>query len=108
MTLVARRGIGIDGAVGPRAVAELAALAESRGYASFWLNVIGPRTDPIESLRLAIAGTGTIEIGVGVFPLDHYPAADLARRLAGAGLSMPRVIIGVAAGQMRHLSLIHI
>ncbi|MFI4994605.1 MAG: hypothetical protein ACHQAQ_02320 [Hyphomicrobiales bacterium] len=102
MTQIAARGIGVDGAVGPKSVAELAALAESCGYGSFWLNVLGPRMDPIESLRLAVARTRTVEIGVGVFPLDQYPTADLGRRLAAIEMSMPRVIIGVAAGQIRH------
>ena len=94
-------GIGIEGALAPQAVAELAALAERSRYGSFWLNVPWSKHQPIECLNQAIRSTKTIEIGVGVFPLDAYPAPLLAEELAAIGASMPRVIIGIAAGQIR-------
>jgi alkanesulfonate monooxygenase SsuD/methylene tetrahydromethanopterin reductase-like flavin-dependent oxidoreductase (luciferase family) len=95
------RGIGIQGALGAQATAELAMLAESCGYGSFWLNVVSREPDVIESVRLAVERTRNIEIGVGVFPLDLFPAEELGPRLAASNLSMPRVIIGVASGQAK-------
>jgi alkanesulfonate monooxygenase SsuD/methylene tetrahydromethanopterin reductase-like flavin-dependent oxidoreductase (luciferase family) len=95
------RGVGIDGSVGPRAVAELAALAESCGCGSFWINVGGREIDAVESLRLALGSTKTIEIGAGVFPLDAWPASGLAARFKAEALNTPRLIIGIGAGQIR-------
>jgi hypothetical protein len=83
------RGIGVHGALGAQATAELAMLAESCGYGSFWLNVVGREPDVIESVRLAVARTHDIEIGVGVFPLDLFPAEELGARLEASSLSMP-------------------
>jgi alkanesulfonate monooxygenase SsuD/methylene tetrahydromethanopterin reductase-like flavin-dependent oxidoreductase (luciferase family) len=95
------RGVGIDGSIGPQAVAELAALAESRGYGSFWINVGGRDVDSIESLRLVLERTKTIEIAAGVFPLDAWPAAGIASRLQAQTMNTPRLIVGVGAGQIR-------
>jgi alkanesulfonate monooxygenase SsuD/methylene tetrahydromethanopterin reductase-like flavin-dependent oxidoreductase (luciferase family) len=95
------RGIGIDGSVGPQAAADLAVLAESCGYGSFWINVGGRDVDSIESLRLALERTKTIEIGAGVFPLDAWPASGLAARFKADALNTPRLIIGIGAGQIR-------
>ena len=95
------RGVGIDGSIGPQAVAELAALAESRGYGSFWINIGGREVDAIESLRLALERTKTIEIASGVFPLDAWPAAGIASRLQAQAMNTPRLIVGVGAGQIR-------
>jgi alkanesulfonate monooxygenase SsuD/methylene tetrahydromethanopterin reductase-like flavin-dependent oxidoreductase (luciferase family) len=98
---LAERGIGIEGSIGPDAAAELAELAERRGYESFWINVVGAGVDPIGCLRQILARTSAIEIGVGLFPLDAYPAVSLAPRLAAIGTSNRRIIVGVAGGQIR-------
>jgi hypothetical protein len=95
------RGVGIDGSVGPQAVAELAALAESCGYGSFWINIGGREVDAVESLRQALDRTETIEIASGVFPLDAWPASGLAARLKAEALDTQRLIIGIGAGQIR-------
>lgn len=101
MSALPVRGVGIEGAIGPERVAEFAALAESLGYGSFWLNVLGADVQPCEALRRAVERTSRIEIGVGVFPIDKYPADQIAARLRDAGVSKPRVIIGLAGGQMK-------
>jgi alkanesulfonate monooxygenase SsuD/methylene tetrahydromethanopterin reductase-like flavin-dependent oxidoreductase (luciferase family) len=97
----ADRGVGIEGAVGPDAASDLAALAESCGYGSFWINVVGGGVDPVGFLNRALERTRRIEIGVGLFPLDKYPAAELAPALKGSGVNDHRVILGLAGGQMR-------
>lgn len=101
MSASAQRGVGVEGALGPSAVAELAQLAEACGYASFWLNVFGADADPVGGLREALGRTSRIEIGVGLFPLDRFPAAELAPRLSQIGLAMSRAIVGLAAGQAK-------
>jgi alkanesulfonate monooxygenase SsuD/methylene tetrahydromethanopterin reductase-like flavin-dependent oxidoreductase (luciferase family) len=98
----ADRGVGIEGAVGPDAASDLAVLAESCGYGSFWINVVGAGVDPIGFLTHALERTRRIEIGVGLFPLDKYPAAELAPALRGSAVNDRRVILGLAGGQMRH------
>lgn len=100
-----KRGVGVEGSLGAQAISELAALAETSGYGSFWFNVLGSGNEPVEALRRALAATRTIEIGIGVFPLDAYPAADIAPKLADAGISTRRAIIGIATGQIRKNAL---
>ena len=94
-------GVGVEGSLGAQRVGELAVLAERLGYESFWFNVVGRSGDPVATLWEALAGTTTIEIGVGVFPLDAYPTSDIAPQLHAAGASTPRAIIGIASGQIR-------
>lgn len=98
----ADRGVGIEGAVGPDAASDLAASAESCGYGSFWINVVGAGVDPVGFLKRSLERTRRIEIGVGLFPLDKYPAAELASALKESGVNDRRVILGLAGGQMRH------
>lgn len=95
------RGIGIEAAMGPQAAGELAALAESLGYGSFWLNVLGANVEPFSVLQRCISMTSKIEIGIGVFPIDTFPAAAIAPKLQEMGASSPRIIIGLAGGQMK-------
>jgi alkanesulfonate monooxygenase SsuD/methylene tetrahydromethanopterin reductase-like flavin-dependent oxidoreductase (luciferase family) len=100
MTNGLARGVGIEGNLGPRNVAELARLAEAEGYASLWFNVHKWEAAPIEALQLALAATTRIDIGIGVFPLDAFPIAEITPRLVAAGASTPRAIIGIATGQI--------
>jgi len=97
----AERGVGIEGIVGPDAAAELAQVAEGCGYRSFWINVLGANVDPIACLQRAVENTRDIEIGIGLFPLDKFSAAELAPRLQEIAASNPRVILGLAGGQMK-------
>jgi alkanesulfonate monooxygenase SsuD/methylene tetrahydromethanopterin reductase-like flavin-dependent oxidoreductase (luciferase family) len=94
------RGIGLEGAIGPPAIAEMARLAEQLGYRSFWLNVLG-KVEPFECLEQAIARTETIEVGVGLFPLDKHPADEIVARLQHGGIAVSRTILGIAGGQMK-------
>ncbi len=96
-----KHGVGIEGRVGIAAATELVALAERLGYGSFWFNVMGKQPDPIEMLAAVVDATSTIEIGIGLFPLDAWPAAELAPRLRDIGASTPRIVLGIASGQIR-------
>ncbi len=99
------RGIGVEGALGSDVVASLAELAEETRYGNFWFNVRSPEVDHIGMLRLAERRTRAIEVGAGVFPLDEYPANELGRNLNSRGVSSPRLIIGIGAGQVREGAL---
>lgn len=99
------RGVGVDGTLGVEAVSELAALAEACGYSSFWFNVTAADIDAIATLERALERTKALEIGIGLFPLDTFPAAGVARALRDAGLSSRRIILGVAAGKVKQGAL---
>jgi hypothetical protein len=99
------RGIGVEGALGSEVVASLAELAEERRYGNFWFNVRSPEVDHVGMLLLAERRTRAIEVGAGVFPLDEYPAQELGRNLLARGVSSPRLIIGIGAGQVREGAL---
>jgi alkanesulfonate monooxygenase SsuD/methylene tetrahydromethanopterin reductase-like flavin-dependent oxidoreductase (luciferase family) len=101
MTAREPRGVGVEGSLGPDTVSDLAALAERLGYGSFWFNVFGPTVEPYACLARALQATREIDIGVGLFPLDRFPAADIAARLSALGVASSRAIIGVAGGQIR-------
>jgi hypothetical protein len=57
-------------------------------------------------LRAVTAATATIDVGLGVVPMDSYPARDLRLSLTGE-IPVDRVILGVGAGYIstgaRHL-----
>ncbi|HUP72780.1 MAG TPA: hypothetical protein VM282_07005 [Acidimicrobiales bacterium] len=94
-------GIGVPGALGAEAIGLLATLAEHSGYQSFWFNCIAPHADPAALLDAALAGTHRIEIGVGVIPLDGYPAPTLAASLRGGRADDSRIVLGVGSGATR-------
>jgi hypothetical protein len=101
-------GIGVPGALGSEAIVDLAALAERLGYTSFWFNCVAPHTDPVGLLDAVMAGTDRIQVGTGVVPLNGYPSATLAARLAGGPADDPRVIFGVGSGAGRRGSLVRV
>ena len=98
-------GIGVPGALGPEAIGSLATLAEQSGYQSFWFNCVAPDADPAALLDVALARTESIEIGVGVIPLDGYPPASLAASLHGGRADDSRVVLGVGSGATRRGAL---
>ena len=98
-------GIGVPGALGPEAIGALAAAAQQLGYRSFWFNCVAPDTDPAALLDAALARSKDIDVGIGVIPLDDYPSAILAARLAGGRANDPRVILGIGSGATRRGAL---
>jgi len=98
-------GIGVPGALGPEVISLLAKSAERAGYTSFWFNCVAPAADPAALLDAALVATDGIDIGVGVIPLNGYPAATLASRLRGGRADDPRVVLGVGSGTGRRGAL---
>ncbi|MEU6147530.1 LLM class flavin-dependent oxidoreductase [Streptomyces sp. NPDC047081] len=98
-------GIGVDSRAGPNRVLELAQLADSLGYTSFWFNVIGADQDPFPMLEAVVAGTERIDVGIGVIPLDLHPPGRLSERLSGLSFDVRRAILGLGSGAARERPL---
>jgi alkanesulfonate monooxygenase SsuD/methylene tetrahydromethanopterin reductase-like flavin-dependent oxidoreductase (luciferase family) len=98
---VTERGYVISGALGAREIGALAAAAEEAGYTSVWLTVPGTATDPAQLLRSALESTDRVGVGLGVVPLDRFPATALAESLAAFEYDLARLIVGLGAGRRR-------
>jgi alkanesulfonate monooxygenase SsuD/methylene tetrahydromethanopterin reductase-like flavin-dependent oxidoreductase (luciferase family) len=90
-------GIGLPGDTPHRTVAKVAALAEQRGLASFWLNDT-PRGDSLEGLLAAAEATRSLRLGSGVIPLDRRASAGIADDIHRLALPQERLVIGLGAG----------
>jgi alkanesulfonate monooxygenase SsuD/methylene tetrahydromethanopterin reductase-like flavin-dependent oxidoreductase (luciferase family) len=91
------RGFGVSAAVSNDVIEQLAAEAEQLGYTSFWVNDI-PGHDGLESLAAACASTISIQLGVGVIPLDQRSPADIDRDIESLELPLGRLLLGVGSG----------
>ena len=90
------RGFACSGTLAAAEVAATAREAEDLGYSCVWITVIRDVTDPAHVLDAALGATSTLEVGLGLVPLDAFPADDLAPRLA----HLPRrAIVGLGVGQ---------
>lgn len=98
-------GVGVDGTLPSDWIVAFAQRAEALGYGSFWYSVRPGATDPIVTLRDAVAGTHRMLIGVSAFPLDAHPGPDLGARVRGSGVPLDRVILGIASGQVKQGAL---
>lgn len=90
-------GFGVAGSLDHAIVRELAAAAETAGYATFWVNDV-PGGEGLAGLAAAAAVTGRIGLGVGVIPLDRQPPAAIGRRIADLALPTARLLVGVGSG----------
>jgi alkanesulfonate monooxygenase SsuD/methylene tetrahydromethanopterin reductase-like flavin-dependent oxidoreductase (luciferase family) len=45
--------------------------------------------------------TSTIQLGIGVIPLDRQPAATIARRVEELGLPQERLLVGIGSGSQK-------
>ena len=72
--------IGLAGGVPVQAIVETATAAERAGLRALWLNET-PGVDALAGLAAA-AATERLLLGVGVVPLDRFPAAVLAAAAA--------------------------
>jgi alkanesulfonate monooxygenase SsuD/methylene tetrahydromethanopterin reductase-like flavin-dependent oxidoreductase (luciferase family) len=91
------RGLGIAGSLDHRIVRRVAAAVEQAGYSSFWANDT-PGGEGLASLAAAARVTDSIDLGVGVIPVDRTSADQIAARLVELGLPLGRVIVGAGSG----------
>ena len=84
----ARRGVvsvGVAGALGPEAIARIAAAVEQAGFHALWVNDT-PHGDSIAALSAAAAATERLTLATGVIPLDRRPPGEVAEAIRAAGL----------------------
>jgi alkanesulfonate monooxygenase SsuD/methylene tetrahydromethanopterin reductase-like flavin-dependent oxidoreductase (luciferase family) len=91
------RGFGVAGALPLDVIRTLAAAADAAGYHTFWVNDT-PHGDGLAALREAADVTSTIQLGVGVIPLDRQPADLIARRVRELALPQERLLLGIGSG----------
>ncbi len=93
------RGFACSGTLAAAEIAATAHEAEELGYRCVWITVIRDVTDPVQVLEAALEATTTLEVGLGLVPLDAFPAGQLAPRLA----HVPgRALVGLGIGQHQH------
>ena len=100
-----RWGICVEGSLGPAGLEQLGYEAEQCGYSSVWTNVIGYEQHPVDMMEALARRTTTIDLGVGVIPIDRHRTDELIARLASSGLDRARWIAGIGAGQIRRGAL---
>jgi alkanesulfonate monooxygenase SsuD/methylene tetrahydromethanopterin reductase-like flavin-dependent oxidoreductase (luciferase family) len=94
------RGFGVAGALNNEIVRQLAAAAESAGFATFWANDT-PGGDGLESLAVAARVTVSVRLGVGVIPIDRKPALEIIEQVKRLELPEDRLTVGIGAGGLR-------
>ncbi len=94
------RGLGVDGSLHPSGIAAIAREVERLGYQSFWMNVVAGQSEPTTILAAALRETSSVDVGIGVVPLDAY---DLTR-FATSVNALPgsrRTVVGLGSGRLR-------
>jgi alkanesulfonate monooxygenase SsuD/methylene tetrahydromethanopterin reductase-like flavin-dependent oxidoreductase (luciferase family) len=91
------RGLGIAGSLDHRIVETLAAAVERAGFSSFWANDT-PGGEGLASLAAAARVTTSIDLGVGVIPVDRTSPDQIAARLVDLELPLDRLIVGIGSG----------
>ena len=75
-------GFGVVAGLAPHLLAEMAREVERLGYGSFWINDGGrPDADGLAGLAVVAAAVPTLDLGVGVLPLDRWTPAEIARHV---------------------------
>ncbi len=97
---LARVSIGVAGALGPDAIAQVARAAEEAGFRGLWVNDT-PGGDALEGLAAAAAVTERIVLATGVIPLDRRSAAEIVADVERWGLPPERLVLGVGSGGAR-------
>jgi alkanesulfonate monooxygenase SsuD/methylene tetrahydromethanopterin reductase-like flavin-dependent oxidoreductase (luciferase family) len=92
--------IGVAGALGPAAIADIARAVERAGLGALWVNDT-PDGDALAALGAAASATGSLRLATGVVPLDRRPAPNVVRAVADAGIPVDRLTLGIGSGATR-------
>jgi alkanesulfonate monooxygenase SsuD/methylene tetrahydromethanopterin reductase-like flavin-dependent oxidoreductase (luciferase family) len=95
------RGFIASGALPLAELTELAAGAEQLGYAAFWTTVLAGHHDPAALIEAAAADTKSIPLGLGLVPLDAFPAAAVGRSLLAGPVPPERIVCALGVGLHR-------
>jgi alkanesulfonate monooxygenase SsuD/methylene tetrahydromethanopterin reductase-like flavin-dependent oxidoreductase (luciferase family) len=90
------KGFAVFAGVAPEIIRASAREAESRGFASFWVNHPGP-VDGLGALAQAGAETQRIDLGVGVIPLHTRGPEAIVAGVRQHGLAPARLLLGVGS-----------
>jgi alkanesulfonate monooxygenase SsuD/methylene tetrahydromethanopterin reductase-like flavin-dependent oxidoreductase (luciferase family) len=92
-------GFGVVAGLDPALLAPLAVEVAAFGYGAFWINDSGrPDADGLAGLALVDRVAPTLDLGVGVLPLDRRAIPDIAREVRELGLPLDRLRLGVGSG----------
>ena len=95
-------GFGVVGGLDRSLLEALAREVASLGYGVFWINDGGrPGADGLAGLAVVAEAAPTLDLGVGVVPLDRRTPADIARRVTELALPLDRLRLGVGSGGAR-------
>jgi alkanesulfonate monooxygenase SsuD/methylene tetrahydromethanopterin reductase-like flavin-dependent oxidoreductase (luciferase family) len=92
-------GFGVIAGLAPDLLAALAPEITALGYGSLWINDSGTtEADGLAGLAVVAAAAPSLDLGVGVLPLDRRSPADIADHVAALGLPLDRLRLGVGSG----------
>ena len=91
------RGFGVAAGVDPALAAALAERCEQLGYSSMWSND-HPAAGGLETLAAFAEGSGRLELGVAVMPLDRHAPAEINAAIDRVSIDRDRLWLGVGAG----------
>jgi alkanesulfonate monooxygenase SsuD/methylene tetrahydromethanopterin reductase-like flavin-dependent oxidoreductase (luciferase family) len=90
---------GVVAGLEPELLTALAREVAELGYGGFWINDSGtPQADGLAGLAIVAAAAPSLDLGVGVLPLDRRTPAEIARRVEELGLPLHRLRLGVGSG----------
>lgn len=92
-----KRGFGIDASVPTETAEQVASLAGTLGYGSFWVNG-SPPEGALDSL-VAAASSSDLDLGVGVVPLTRMEIGDLIDAVIERDLPQDRLWLGVGSSR---------
>lgn len=90
--------IGVAGALGPAAIARIAAEVEAAGFHALWVNDT-PGADSLAALAAAAGTTERLGLATGVVPVDRRPVAEVVA--AAAAIPSDRLTLGIGSGAAR-------
>jgi alkanesulfonate monooxygenase SsuD/methylene tetrahydromethanopterin reductase-like flavin-dependent oxidoreductase (luciferase family) len=92
--------IGVAGALGPEAIAEVARVAEECGFHALWVNDT-PTGDALAGLGAAARVTERLVLATGVLPVDRWSADAIRSEMRDLALPEDRLVLGIGAGRAR-------
>lgn len=92
--------LGVAGALGPAAIAAIAAEAEECGFAALWVNDT-PGADALDGLAAAARATERIGLATGVVPVDRRAAHVILDDIDRLDVPRERLTLGIGSGSLR-------
>jgi alkanesulfonate monooxygenase SsuD/methylene tetrahydromethanopterin reductase-like flavin-dependent oxidoreductase (luciferase family) len=89
----------VDAGLDARTATELAAVCEDLGYRSLWAND-SPGAPGLETLGHFATGAPSVDLGVGVIPIDRCPPSSIVEQIDRLGLDPTRLWLGIGSGRL--------